>query len=138
MAICRKKQILKTNQLPLTGIIPLVVSSFWTCNVVFCRENNKGLRITSVSEKNSFLFCFCVKIPKTTFPSWGKAHNIGSRKVLGYFIFKKKNQCRILLTAEPIWFSFTVKLLIGPGNVYWTILEEGSTTLPRKRKEKPT
>ncbi len=25
---------------------------------------------------------------------------------------------RILLTAEPIWFSFSMKLLIGPGKVY--------------------
>ena len=26
--------------------------------------------------------------------------------------------CVISLTAEPIWFTFTVKILIGPGKVY--------------------
>ena len=38
-------------------------------------------------------------------------------------LLTQKNLClcvyqRISLTTEPIWFSFTVKLLINPGKVY--------------------
>ena len=40
-------------------------------------------------------------------------------------------QRRISLTTEPIWFSFTLKLLIGPRMVF-TVFGEGSTTLENK------
>ena len=46
---------------------------------------------------------------------------------------------RILLTAEPKWFSFIVLLLIGSGKVL-TLLGEDTTTLRRKvaPRKKPT
>ena len=44
--------------------------------------------------------------------------------------------CReISQTAKPIGFSFAMKLLIGPGNVY-NYFEEGSATLTREFAKK--
>ena len=39
--------------------------------------------------------------------------------------------CRISLTAEPIWFSFTVELIMGPEKVC-NYLVEGIATIPRE------
>ena len=36
-----------------------------------------------------------------------------------------------MVLAEPIWFSLTVKLLIGPGKIY-NYLGEGTFSLPRE------
>ena len=41
---------------------------------------------------------------------------------------------RISQTADPTWFSFTVKLFIGPGESNNNFFGEGTTTLPKKFK----
>ena len=38
---------------------------------------------------------------------------------------------RILLTTEPIWFCFTMKLLLGPGKVF-VYFWKGTYNLPRE------
>ena len=38
----------------------------------------------------------------------------------------------LLLTAEPIWVSFTVKLLVGPGKVYNYFWGEETSNLQRE------
>ena len=40
---------------------------------------------------------------------------------------------RILLTAEPIWFSFTMSLLRGPGKIY-NYFGEGYQLPPEKKR----
>ena len=39
----------------------------------------------------------------------------------------------ILLTAEPIWFSFTIKLRIGPRTVF-NVSWESTTIFPKETK----